>query len=165
MEFAKKVILCEKRVNNLICFFDKSIVSLYIRVYKGGGMPASVTIMIVDDSRIMRNTVKGVFSGVETACNFIEAKDGEEALALLETQPIDLILLDWNMPRLSGIDFLKQIRAMEKYKDLPIIMVTSEAAKFNVIEALKNGATDYITKPIKLDLFKQKLAKLRLFRM
>jgi len=128
-------------------------------------MPAGVTIMIVDDSRIMRNTVKGVFSGVESACNFIEAKDGEEALALLETQVVDLILLDWNMPRLSGIEFLKQIRAMEQYKDLPIIMVTSEAAKFNVIEALKNGATDYITKPIKLDLFKQKLAKLRLFRM
>jgi len=54
---------------------------------------------------------------------------------------------------------------MEKYKDLPIIMVTSEAAKFNVIEALKHGATDYITKPIKLDLFKSKLAKLHLFRM
>jgi len=128
-------------------------------------MPAGVTIMVVDDSRIMRNTVKGVFSGVDTACNFIEAKDGEEALALLETQTVDLILLDWNMPRLSGIDFLKQVRAMEQYKDLPIIMVTSEAAKFNVIEALKHGATDYITKPIKLDLFKSKLAKLRLFRM
>jgi two-component system, chemotaxis family, chemotaxis protein CheY len=128
-------------------------------------MPAGVTIMIVDDSRIMRNTVKGVFSGVESSCNFIEAKDGEEALALLETQSCDLILLDWNMPRLSGIDFLKQVRAMDQYKDLPIIMVTSEAAKFNVIEALKHGATDYITKPIKLDLFKQKLAKLRLFRM
>jgi len=128
-------------------------------------MPAGVTIMIVDDSRIMRNTVKGVFAGVESACTFVEARDGEEALALLETQSVDLILLDWNMPRLSGIDFLKQIRAMDKYKDLPIIMVTSEAAKFNVIEALKHGATDYITKPIKLDLFKQKLAKLRLFRM
>jgi len=128
-------------------------------------MPGGVTIMIVDDSRIMRNTVKGVFTGVETTCNFIEAKDGEEALALLEIQTVDLILLDWNMPRLSGIDFLKQIRSMDQYKDLPIIMVTSEAAKFNVIEALKHGATDYITKPIKLDLFKQKLAKLRLFRM
>jgi len=128
-------------------------------------MPAGVTIMIVDDSRIMRNTVKGVFSGVESTCNFVEAQNGEEALALLETQSVDLILLDWNMPKLSGIDFLKQIRAMDKYKDLPIIMVTSEAAKFNVIEALKHGATDYITKPIKLDLFKQKLAKLRLFRI
>ena len=124
-----------------------------------------VTIMIVDDSRIMRNTVKGVFTGIESACVFVEAKDGEEALSLLEAQTIDLILLDWNMPRLSGIDFLKQVRAMDQYKDLPIIMVTREAAKFNVIEALKNGATDYITKPIKLELFKSKLAKLRLFRM
>jgi two-component system chemotaxis response regulator CheY len=128
-------------------------------------MPAGVTIMIVDDSRIMRNTVRGVFAGFESACSFIEAKDGEEALALLEQQTVDLILLDWNMPRLSGIDFLKQVRAIDRFKDLPIIMVTSEAAKFNVIEALKNGATDYITKPIKLDLFKSKLAKLRLFRM
>ena len=128
-------------------------------------MPVDVTIMIVDDSRIMRNTVKGVFSGGETIYNFVEAQDGKEALALLEVQTVDLILLDWNMPRLSGIDFLKQIRAMSQYKDLPIIMVTSEAAKFNVIEALKNGATDYITKPIKLDLFKQKLAKLHLFRV
>jgi len=128
-------------------------------------VPIGVTIMVVDDSRIMRNTVKGVFTSVETPCNFIEAKDGEEALALLDAQSVDLILLDWNMPRLSGIDFLKQIRAMELYRDLPIIMVTSEASKINVIEALKNGATDYITKPIKLDLFKSKLAKLRLFRI
>jgi len=124
-----------------------------------------IAVMIVDDSRIMRSTVKGVFSGMASTCTFVEAKDGEEALALLEEQTINLILLDWNMPKLSGIDFLKQVRAMEKYKDLPIIMVTSEAAKFNVIEALKNGATDYITKPINLDLFKSKLAKLNMFRM
>jgi len=84
---------------------------------------------------------------------------------MLEAETIHLILLDWNMPKLSGIDFLKQVRAIEKYKDLPIIMVTSEAAKFNVIEALKNGATDYITKPINLELFKSKLDKLNLFRV
>jgi two-component system chemotaxis response regulator CheY len=68
------------------------------------------------------------------------------------------------MPKLSGIDFLKKVRSMEKYKSMPIIMVTSEAAKFNVIEALKNGATDYITKPINLDLFKEKITKLPLFK-
>jgi len=124
-----------------------------------------IVIMIVDDSRIMRSTVKGVFSGIASSCKFVEAQDGEEALAMLEAETIHLILLDWNMPKLSGIDFLKQVRAMDKYKDIPIIMVTSEAAKFNVIEALKNGATDYITKPINLDLFKSKLAKLNLFRM
>jgi two-component system chemotaxis response regulator CheY len=121
--------------------------------------------MIVDDSRIMRNTVKGTFSGIASACKFVEAQDGEEALKLLDEQSIHLILLDWNMPKLSGIDFLKQVRAIDKYKDIPIIMVTSEAAKFNVIEALKNGATDYITKPINLELFKSKLAKLNMFRM
>jgi len=123
------------------------------------------TIMIVDDSRIMRSTVKGVFSGIASACKFVEAQDGIEAMTLLESQSIHLVLLDWNMPKLSGIDFLKQVRAIDKYKDIPIIMVTSEAAKFNVIEALKNGATDYITKPINLELFKSKLAKLNIFRM
>ncbi|MDR0475854.1 MAG: response regulator [Treponema sp.] len=128
-------------------------------------MPGDVTVMIVDDSRIMRNTIKGVLSGITSACNFVEARDGQEALALLESLTVDLVLLDWNMPRLSGIDFLKQVRAMDKYKDMPVIMVTSEAAKFNVIEALKNGATDYVTKPINQELFKSKLAKLRLFRV
>ncbi|MDR0291159.1 MAG: response regulator [Treponema sp.] len=124
----------------------------------------ATTIMVVDDSRIMRNTVKGVFAGLGMNCVFIEADNGEEALVQLEMYPCDLILLDWNMPKLSGIDFLKKVRTMDKYKSLPIIMVTSEAAKFNVIEALKNGATDYITKPINLDLFKEKITKLPLFK-
>jgi len=105
-----------------------------------------------------------VFSGLGIACVFVEANDGEEALVQLDMYPIDLVLLDWNMPKLSGIDFLKKVRSMEKFKTLPIIMVTSEAAKFNVIEALKNGATDYITKPINLDLFKEKITKLPLFK-
>ena len=122
------------------------------------------TIMVVDDSRIMRNTVKGVFAGLGINCVFVEADNGEEAIVQLEMYPVDLVLLDWNMPRLSGIDFLRQVRAIEKYKSLPIIMVTSEAAKFNVIEALKNGATDYITKPINLDLFKEKVTKLPMFK-
>lgn len=126
-------------------------------------MPAERKILIVDDSRIMRNTVKSLFDDVESKCIFMEATDGEDALMQLETNHVDLVLLDWNMPKLSGIDFLKQVRAIEKYSDLPIIMVTSETAKFNVIEALKNGATDYITKPIKPELFKSKLAKLGLF--
>lgn len=125
---------------------------------------SSITVMIVDDSRIMRNTVKGVFSGMGVHCEYVEADNGEDALALLETSPIDLVLLDWNMPKLSGIEFLKQVRGMERYKTLPIIMVTSESAKYNVIEAIKNGATDYITKPINSDLFKAKLVKIPLFK-
>jgi two-component system chemotaxis response regulator CheY len=119
-----------------------------------------LTVLIVDDSRIMRNTVKGIFSDMRVSCAFVEANNGEEALEQLSLTKIDLVLLDWNMPRMSGIDFLKNVRAKAKYKSLPIIMVTSEAAKYNVIEALKNGATDYITKPVNSKLFTEKLAKI-----
>jgi two-component system chemotaxis response regulator CheY len=123
-------------------------------------MAIDLNVLIVDDSRIMRNTVKGMFSEMQIECAFIEAGDGENALEQLGMSKVDLILLDWNMPKLSGIDFLKRVRAMEKYKALPIIMVTSESAKYNVIEALKNGATDYVTKPVNSKIFTEKLAKI-----
>ena len=115
------------------------------------------TVMVVDDSRIMRNIVKKTFSEMNIPCEFIEARNGVEALQLLQSQTIHLILLDWNMPELSGFDFLLKVRSMEKYKTLPIVMLTSEAAKFNVIEALDAGATEYITKPVTEKIMKEKL--------
>jgi len=117
------------------------------------------TVMVVDDSRIMRNIVKNTFTELKIPCQFIEAANGREALQLLQKQAVHLVLLDWNMPELSGIDFLKQVRAMDQHKDLPIIMVTSESAKYNVIEALKAGATDYIVKPVNEKIFLEKLSK------
>jgi two-component system chemotaxis response regulator CheY len=123
-------------------------------------MAIDLTVLIVDDSRIMRNTVKGLFSDMNISCTFIEAGDGEAAMEQLSMAKIDLVLLDWNMPKLSGIEFLKQVRAMDKFKTLPIIMVTSESAKYNVIEALKSGATDYLTKPVNSSVFKEKLSKI-----
>jgi len=124
----------------------------------------ALTVLVVDDSRIMRNTMKSVFAKMRVACEFIEADDGVEALDFLEKNPVKLILLDWNMPKLSGLDFLKQVRSIEKYRFLPIFMVTSKTARANVIEAIQNGATDYITKPINIDLFVEKLIRLPLFR-
>jgi two-component system chemotaxis response regulator CheY len=118
------------------------------------------TVLVVDDSRIMRNIVKNTFSQLKIPCQFLEAGNGKDALKLLQSQPIHLILLDWNMPELLGIDFLKMVRAMDQYKSLPIIMVTSESAKYNVIEALKNGATDYIIKPVNEKIFAEKLSKI-----
>lgn len=118
------------------------------------------TILIVDDSRIMRNIVKNHFSEMHMYCSYIEAADGDEAFELMKKYTVDLILLDWNMPRLSGIDFLKKVRAINKYAKLPIIMVTSEAARYNVIEALKTGATDYIIKPINGKLFMEKISRI-----
>ncbi|MDR2553688.1 MAG: response regulator [Treponema sp.] len=120
------------------------------------------TVLVVDDSRIMRNIVKHTFSELKIPCQFIEAGNGREALQQLQTQTVHLVLLDWNMPELSGIDFLKEVRAMDQYKALPIIMITSESAKYNVIEALKNGATDYIIKPVNEKIFVEKLSKITL---
>ncbi|MCL2069962.1 MAG: response regulator [Treponema sp.] len=118
------------------------------------------TVLVVDDSRIMRNIVKNYFSEQKIPCQYVEAEDGVDALEQLMKNPIDLILLDWNMPKLSGIDFLKKVRASAKYANLPIIMVTSESAKYNVIEALKLGASDYIIKPINGKLFAEKISKI-----
>lgn len=120
------------------------------------------TVLVVDDSRIMRNIVKNTFSLMKIPCDFVEAANGQEALVQLQNQKIDLILLDWNMPQLSGIDFLKQVRGKPEYESLPIIMVTSEAAKYNVIEALKAGATDYIIKPVNEKNFRDKMSKITL---
>ena len=120
------------------------------------------TVLVVDDSRIMRNIVKNTFSAMGIPCDFVEAGNGKEALVQLESRDIHLVLLDWNMPELSGLDFLKKVRAMGKYADLPIIMVTSEAARYNVIEALKNGATDYIIKPVNEKSFREKISKITL---
>ena len=118
------------------------------------------TVLVVDDSRIMRNIVKNTFGVLKIPCTFVEAEDGEAALKMLVEHKIDLVLLDWNMPKLSGIEFLERVRAMEKYKGLPIIMVTSEAAKFNVIQAHKMGVTDYIIKPFNEKVFIEKLSEI-----
>jgi two-component system chemotaxis response regulator CheY len=123
-----------------------------------GLMESSMTVLIVDDSRIMRNLIKDYFIKFEVKhCIFVEAENGEEAFRLLQSRSIDLILLDWNMPKLLGIDFLRMIRQIDQYKNLPVIMITSETAKSNIIDALKAGANDYIIKPFNEDKFKEKI--------
>jgi two-component system chemotaxis response regulator CheY len=118
------------------------------------------TILVVDDSRIMRNIVKNTFTELKIVCQFMEAENGDEALQLLQSKTVNLVLLDWNMPGLSGFDFLKKVRAMDLYKELPIVMITSEAAKYNVVDALLNGATDYIIKPVDEKIFTEKITKI-----
>ncbi|HTH14913.1 MAG TPA: response regulator [Spirochaetia bacterium] len=106
-------------------------------------------ILIVDDSRIMRNIVKNTLKALHYPDDvFVEAPDGVQAWEVLEAQDISLLLLDWNMPNLNGLDLVKRLRANAKYQSLPIVMVTSEAAKYNVIEAVKAGVSDYLVKPV-----------------
>ena len=118
------------------------------------------TVLVVDDSRIMRNVVKSVFSDLKIPSEFLEAENGKRAFHILETNKVDIIFLDWNMPEMDGIEFLKNVRVIPDYKDLPVVMVTSEAAKYNVVEALQNGATDYIIKPIQAKAFKEKISEI-----
>ena len=118
------------------------------------------TVLVVDDSRIMRNIVKNIFSELKINSNFLDAENGKKAFQLLETNKVNIVFLDWNMPEMDGMEFLKKVRAMPDYKDLPIVMVTSESAKYNVVEALQNGATDYIVKPIREKIFMEKISEL-----
>jgi len=119
------------------------------------------TVMVVDDSRIMRNIVIKTFEKLKIPVNFLEASDGETALDNLENNKIDLVLLDWNIPYLSGIDFLKKVRSMDKYRNIPVVMVTSESSKLNIIEAVKAGVTAYITKPFSEEDFIEKFSKIK----
>lgn len=112
-------------------------------------------ILVVDDSstmrRIITNTLKSI--GQETT---VEAGDGIEGLAQLKANPdVTLVLTDWNMPNMNGLDFLTKVRA--ENKTLPIIMITTEAEKQNVVTAIKAGANNYIVKPFTPEVLKEKL--------
>jgi len=119
------------------------------------------TVLVVDDSRIMRHIVKETFAELKIPCEFLEAGNGADAFRLLKTNNVSIILLDWNMPEMDGIEFLKKVRSVPDYSELPIIMVTSEAAKYCVVDALKNGATDYIVKPFNTRIFREKILEIQ----
>lgn len=124
-----------------------------------------MNVLIIDDAMVMRNIHKNIlleFGLPESS--LYEAPDGKAALKIATSTPIDLFLVDWNMPELSGLDFVKAVRAMDTYKTTPLIMVTSEAAKYNVLEAIEAGVTNYIVKPIKAEMLKDKLEKYMLGR-
>lgn len=100
--------------------------------------------LVVDDSAVMRKVLIGALSQAGIT-DVVQAENGKQAVEATESDDIDLVLLDWNMPVMLGIDALKAIRA--NGKTMPILMVTTEAEKSRVIEALKEGANNYIIKP------------------
>jgi len=121
-----------------------------------------MTFLIVEDSRTTRNLIKNYLTELklDQKLTFLEAEDGEGALDMLKTRFIDFVLLDWNLStKMTGLDILKTIRASEKHKKLPVIMITGESEKPNVIEAIKHGASDFASKPIDQKLFGEKILK------
>jgi two-component system chemotaxis response regulator CheY len=123
--------------------------------------PPHTNVLVVDDMKQMRAMVKGQAKLLGMK-NIWEATNGREALAILEERrtignPIHLILSDWNMPVLTGIDFLAAVRNSPHYKDLPFVMITAEGEKQQVLQAIQRGVSNYITKPFTPAAFKSKL--------
>lgn len=112
-------------------------------------------ILLVDDSKTMRNIWKKVITSIEGA-EAIEGGDGLEGLDAFQNQgPVDLVLADWNMPNMSGLEMVTKIRELDK--TTPIIMVTTEAEKPRIIEAIKAGVNNYVIKPFTPDALLQKI--------
>ena len=116
-------------------------------------------ILIVDDFSTMRRIVKNILKQLGFD-NFEEAEDGDVALKKLNEADYDFVITDWNMPNMTGLDLLKSIRADEKLKDTPVMLVTAEAEKENIIQAAQAGVNDYIVKPFTADVLQGKIEKI-----
>lgn len=114
-------------------------------------------ILLVDDSATMRRIQKTQLVSLGVT-DIVEADNGDSALGQLRANmPIDVVLLDWNMPVMDGLTFLREMRKNDAYKAVKVIMCTSESEKAKVIEAMKEGANNYIVKPFTPDILKEKL--------
>lgn len=118
----------------------------------------NLRVLVVDDSSTMRRIIVNVLTQLGISSDFIhEAEDGFAALGKVKTNSYELILTDWNMPRMNGLQFVQNIRKLPKYATTPILMITTEGGKSEVIEALKSGVNNYIVKPFNAEILKAKL--------
>ena len=118
-------------------------------------------VMVVDDSSVMRQIIKNNLKQLGfDLTNLLDAEDGEEALKKINEGEVDLVISYWNMPRMTGIDFLKAVRADEAFKDLPFLMVTSEADKEKIMEAVQAGVNQYIVKPFNANQLEEKIREI-----
>jgi two-component system chemotaxis response regulator CheY len=123
--------------------------------------PKDILILVIDDMPSIRDLVKTQLKSMGFT-TIIEAQDGEEALSLLIKQqsngaPVQLVISDWNMPKLKGLELLKKVRASAEFKDLPFVLLTSEAEREQVTEAVLSGVSQYIVKPFSGKIFEDKL--------
>lgn len=114
--------------------------------------------LVVDDFSTMRRIIKNLLKELEFS-NFDEAEDGMVALAKLKSNKYDFVVTDWNMPNMNGIELLRAIRQDAALKHLPVLMITAEAKKENIIEAAQAGASGYVVKPFTSAVLEEKLNK------
>jgi len=114
-------------------------------------------LLVVDDSSTMRRIIKNTLARLGYQ-DILEGADGLEGWAAIDANPdVEMLITDWNMPEMNGLELVKKVRADERFKDLPIIMVTTEGGKAEVITALKAGVNNYIVKPFTPQVLKEKL--------
>jgi two-component system chemotaxis response regulator CheY len=115
--------------------------------------------LVVDDFSTMRRIVRNLLKELGHT-EVEEAEDGNTALARLKGDKFDFVVSDWNMPNMTGIDLLKAIRADDALKHIPVLMITAEAKKENIVEAAQAGASGYIVKPFTAATLDEKLKKI-----
>lgn len=117
---------------------------------------ASKRVLVVDDFSTMRRIVSGLVRELG-ADQVVEAEDGLDALSKLAAHQVDVIISDWNMPKMTGFELLKTIRAGNQHSTVPFLLVTAEARKENIVEAARAGADGYIVKPFTSQVLGEKL--------
>jgi two-component system chemotaxis response regulator CheY len=113
--------------------------------------------LVVDDSTTMRRIIINTLNKLGHQ-EVLEASNGREGMDRLTAGAgVDMVITDWNMPEMTGIEFIRALRGTDKIKDLPVLMVTTNAAKDDIVEALKAGVNNYIVKPFTPETFREKI--------
>ena len=122
-------------------------------------MSKNLKFLVVDDFSTMRRIVKNLLNDLGYA-NVTEADDGKTALPILQAGGIDFLVTDWNMPGMPGLDLLKAVRADPKLAKMPVLMLTAEAKREQIIEAAQAGVNGYVIKPFTAVTLKEKIDKI-----
>lgn len=123
------------------------------------GYDPHMRVLVVDDFSTMRRIIKNILRQLGFD-NVIEADDGTTAWEVINSEKIDFVVSDWNMPQMTGIELLRKVRSSEEYGALPFLMVTAEAQQENIIEAVQAKVSNYIVKPFTAETLKQKIDKI-----
>lgn len=116
-----------------------------------------ITVLVVDDEEPIRKLLKSFLKNIGII-DIIEARDGKQAFDIMQKETVNLVIADWLMPHMSGIQLLQKIRSTEKFKNLPFVMVTSVDGKDEILSAMQSQVSQYIVKPFTADTFQKKLA-------
>lgn len=122
-------------------------------------MDKNMKILIVDDFSTMRRIIKNLLGDLGYT-NIAEADDGQTALPMLQSDNFEFLITDWNMPGMTGIDLLRQVRADERLSKLPVLMVTAEAKKAQIVEVAEAGVNGYVVKPFTAQILNEKIHKI-----